>query len=98
MSELVIKKTTTRPVEIEYVKYGYKDIVDEDGALVPPTARRPKRPFEVVEEMYGMIQLLANEIAKTEPISVDEIIKSASENYKRGLELSPTKRYGDLDA
>ena len=47
--------------------------------------------------MYGMIHLLANEIAQTEPISVEEIIQSAADNYQKGLILSPTERYGEPD-
>lgn len=75
-------------------RYGYNDVVDSDGALLPPSSRAPKRPYEVVECMYGMIHLLANEIAQTEPISVSDIIHAAEENYRKGLALSPTERYG----
>ena len=78
-------------------RYGYRDVITEDGSLVPPTTPAPKRPYEVVEAMYGMIHLLANEIAQTEPISVEEIIQSAADNYQKGLFLSPTERYGGPD-
>lgn len=81
----------------EMDRYGYKDVITEDGSLVSPNTIAPKRPYEVVEAMYGMIYLLANEIAQTEPISVDEIIRSAANNYQKGLVLSPTKRYGEPD-
>lgn len=69
-------------------RYGYRDVITEDGSLVPPTTLAPKRPYEVVEAMYGMIHLLANEIAQTEPISVEEIIQSAADNYQKGLVLA----------
>lgn len=73
---------------------GFQDIIEADGSLVPPTAKAPQRPYEVIEALYGMIYVLANDIAQTEPISVEEIIYEASRSYEKGLALSPTKRYG----
>lgn len=83
---------------------GYKDVVDENGALVPPTAPAPPRPFEVVEEMYGMIWDLAVAVSELQGTILGESdapidhIKEAQANYRRGLELSPTARYGATDA
>lgn len=94
MNQIAIKTTRTNPVE----RFGYKDVVDGEGALVPPTARRPARPFEVVEEMYGMIQVLAHELALHEETAVEDIIKAAQSKAREGLAMSPTRRYGENNA
>ena len=72
---------------------GFYDIISK-GELVPPTATAPPRPYEVVQEMYGMIYYLADQIHNTSKEPLDSIINKAVENHKYGLGISPTKRYG----
>lgn len=55
--------------------------------------------YECVEEMYGMIHYLANELEDTRGTKkkVPEFIEEAQKNYKLGLGMSPTERYQDVE-
>lgn len=57
--------------------------------------------YEALEEMYGMIWFLANEVywsdrelheGPTEK-TVESVLENARQNYRKGLQISPTKRY-----
>lgn len=74
---------------------GYRDIVNEDGSLVDPSqAKRPEKPFEVIEEMYGMIWFLADALDLGEPGTPDSAawVEIARERFKEGFEWSPSKK------
>ena len=65
------------------------DMLEHDGDVV-----------EAVEEMYGMIWYLADELSHCYPFNMIEdgvpaIVESARLEYQEGLKKSPTKRYGD---
>lgn len=81
----------------------YNHVVKKDGSLMK--ADRALRQldcyhndaFETIEEMYGMIWYLArdldNELPHAGPGSIAELVEKARQNYKIGLEISPTPRY-----
>ena len=49
-------------------------------------------------EMYGLIQVLAHELALHEETAVEDIIKAAQSKAREGLAMSPTRRYGENNA
>lgn len=82
----------------------YNHVVTKKGKLRNPEgvtgmleARGSRDVFEAVEEMYGMIWVLAsylagsNEWADKTP---EELVEYARENYSEGLELSPGVQRG----
>jgi hypothetical protein len=45
--------------------------------------------YEAIEEMYGMIWLLAGQLAHITREETASHVEEARQNYKRGLDLSP---------
>lgn len=85
----------------------YLHVVDEDGALEEPEDIQGMLECvsgdvaECIEQMYGMIWYLANELslapavyAGFSPDMPDDCIDEAQKKYKEGLLLSPTQRFG----
>jgi hypothetical protein len=73
-----------------------------DGSLAPRNEvlemleTRSGDVYEAVEEMYGMIWVLATDLAEEiHGTNVDpkELVEHAQETYKNGLALSPTSRF-----
>lgn len=83
----------------------YNHVVEDDGSLLPNTApfgigmlENGGDVFEAVEEMYGMIWFLADELSHCYPHNMNEdgvpgLVEEARQNYREGLKKSPTKRY-----
>jgi hypothetical protein len=73
----------------------YNHCVDDQGRLRDPESlsgmlENGGDVYEAVEEMFGMIWLLAAELTDDEEGNTDEdLVRWAQENYKTGLTLSP---------
>jgi hypothetical protein len=82
----------------------YNHVVKKDGSLLKPERvcgmldSYSGDVFEAVEEMYGMIWYLAEALSHCYPWNLEDggvphIVEEARQNYRRGLQMSPTKRY-----
>jgi hypothetical protein len=73
----------------------YNHCVTDEGKLREPVAlsgmlENGGDVYEAVEEMYGMIWLLAAELTDDEPGNSEaDLVRWAQENYQKGLALSP---------
>ena len=68
-----------------------KRTLEEIGAYSPDA-------FETVEQLYGMLYYLANQMAdEKDAEKVPDIIAEARESYQLGLAMSPTDRYQDME-
>jgi hypothetical protein len=72
---------------------GFRDVVRQKGQLVPSTTRMPPRPYDVIEEMYGMIWKLAGDLEHLTNTPAEDFVNEARDLYRDGLYLSPTLRY-----
>lgn len=76
----------------------YNHCVKDDGSLRTPEdmgrmLENGGDAYEAVEEMYGMIWFLADQLdhlLRREPTAA--LVEEARKNYKFGIELSPTGR------
>lgn len=81
----------------------YNHVTDDDSSLAPNAYIRERLDtmgdaIETIEELYGMIWYLASVgkyHAKLGSASPVEIVEDARENFKLGLEASPTARFCD---
>jgi len=77
----------------------YAHAVNDDGALLEPVELQKMMEnmgdaYECIEELYGMVWFLARqlELPIKPGMSKDKWVKLAKDNYRRGVELSPTAR------
>lgn len=80
----------------------YNHVVKDDGSLAKPDRVcgmlecSSGDVYEAVEEMYGMIWYLADQLEDqigVGSITTAQLIDDARKGYKEGLALSPTKRF-----
>lgn len=75
----------------------YKHVVNKKGQLLTPEEFSKKienlgDAYEAVEEMYGMIWWLATKYGDWMRYPAEIAVEDAREQYKEGVELSPTDR------
>lgn len=78
---------------------GYDDVVDRNGALVPPLTKIPPNPYGVIEEMYGMIWYLAKWLTEGDdgwrddvpPETLKVIVEHARKHAAEGREIAPKR-------
>lgn len=72
----------------------YNHAVTKKGKLLNPENMRGMLDsfgdcYEALEEMYGMIWDLADDMASARGITPEQAVEEARKNYRRGLDLSP---------
>lgn len=78
----------------------FNHVINKKGALRKPSfllealdARGWGDVYEAIEEMYGMIWVLAEQLQDQNVGSAESCIEEAQKNYKVGLVSSPTDRF-----
>lgn len=73
----------------------YQHIVDDRGRLLPPERLCSMLEcmsgdvYEACEEMYGMIWLMADQIAVAGDLNASDVVETSCKNYEAGLQYSP---------
>jgi beta-lactam-binding protein with PASTA domain len=72
----------------------YNHVVTKKGKLLNPKNTLSMIDsngdvYETIEEMYGMIWDLADDVAEARGVTIEQAVEEARKNYARGLDRSP---------